>query len=405
MRSELDKLMLSDNLDAIVAFGSASDPTFSYLTYGAEISNSIFIKTRNGAGSIWLWPIERESVGNADFDVHLFDQVLYQSVLKKTNNHELAEVEVYLKSLDSLKGRYQRIAIYGRLEFSLNRLLCHELTERFPELDIVVDQMPTLIDQIRSTKSEEELKKMLEIGNKTSRVMIETRDFIRKHATSKEVFIRADGSPLTVGEVKRFTRAKLFENDLEDIEGMIFAPGAQATVPHNSGEADTPISLGVPIIFDLFPRKTKGYFHDVTRTWCFGYAHDDIQDLYDDVIGCFEAVKNMAVSGLPASDLQELACNYFRERGHPVIMDDPTLLEGYAHSLGHGVGLDVHESPFIGSGDKNLLSKGNVITLEPGLYYPKRGIAARIEDTLYLNSEDKCISMTEVPYDLVVPLE
>jgi Xaa-Pro aminopeptidase len=205
--------------------------------------------------------------------------------------------------------------------------------------------------------------------------------------------------------VKRFTRAKLFENDLEDIEGMIFAPGAQATVPHNSGEADTPISLGVPIIFDLFPRKTKGYFHDVTRTWCFGYAHDDIQDLYDDVIGCFDAVKNMAVSGLPASDLQELACNYFRERGHPVIIDDPTLLEGYAHSLGHGVGLDVHESPFIGSGDKNLLSKGNVITLEPGLYYPKRGIAARIEDTLYLNSEDKCISMTEVPYDLVVPLE
>jgi len=405
LRNELDKLMLSENLDAIVAFGSASDPSFSYLTYGADISNSIFIKTRDGKVSIWLWPIEREGVKNTDFDVHIFDQALHQSVLAETNNHELAEIEVYLKSLDSLKGRHKRVVIYGRLEFSLSRLLCAELAKRFPELEIITDQIPTLMDQLRSTKDEEELAKMLEVGNKTSRVMIETRDFISKHQTCKEVFIKADGSPLTVGEVKRFTRTKLFENDLEEIDGMIFAPGVQATVPHNSGEPNTPISLGVPIIFDLFPKETKGYFHDVTRTWCFGYAPNDIQGLYDDVLGCFKVVKNTSASGLSTGDLQELACKYFRERGHPVIMDDPELLEGYPHSLGHGVGLDVHESPFIGSGDKNLLSKGNVFTIEPGLYYPKRGLAVRIEDTLYLNSEGKCISMTDVPYDLIVSVE
>jgi len=351
LRSELDKLMLSENLDAIVAFGSASDPTFSYLTYGANISNSIFIKNQDGMGSIWLWPIEREGVKNTGFDVYIFDQALYLSVLAKTNNHELAEIEVYLKSLDSLKGRHKRIAIYGRLEFSLSRLLCDELVKRLPELEIIADQIPTIMDQLRSTKDEEELANMLEVGNKTSRVMVETRDFISKHKTCKEVFIKADGLPLTVGEVKRFTRTKLFENDLEEIEGMIFAPGAQATIPHNFGEPDT------------------------------------------------------AASGLSAGDLQKLACKYFRERGHPVIMDDPELLEGYPHSLGHGIGLDVHESPFIAIGDKSLLSKGNVFTIEPGLYYPKRGLAVRIEDTLYLNSEGKSISMTEVPYDLVVPIE
>jgi len=405
LRSELDKLMLSENLDAIVAFGSASDPTFSYLTYGANISNSIFIKNQDGMGSIWLWPIEREGVKNTGFDVYIFDQALYLSVLAKTNNHELAEIEVYLKSLDSLKGRHKRIAIYGRLEFSLSRLLCDELVKRLPELEIIADQIPTIMDQLRSTKDEEELANMLEVGNKTSRVMVETRDFISKHKTCKEVFIKADGLPLTVGEVKRFTRTKLFENDLEEIEGMIFAPGAQATIPHNFGEPDTPLKLGEPIIFDLFPRKTRGYFHDVTRTWCFGYAPDDVQDLYDDVIGCFKVTKNTAASGLSAGDLQKLACKYFRERGHPVIMDDPELLEGYPHSLGHGIGLDVHESPFIAIGDKSLLSKGNVFTIEPGLYYPKRGLAVRIEDTLYLNSEGKSISMTEVPYDLVVPIE
>ena len=235
--------------------------------------------------------------------------------------------------------------------------------------------------------------------------MIETRDFIRGHKTCNGVFIKVDNSSLTVGDVKRFIRTKLFEKDLEDIEDMIFAPGIQATVPHNSGELDTPIGLGVPIIFDLFPREAKGYFHDVTRTWCFGYASDDIHNLYNDVLGCFNITKNSAVSGVSTGDLQEFACSYFRERGHPVIMDNPDLLEGYPHSLGHGVGLDVHESPFIGIGDKTILSNGNVFTIEPGLYYPKRGLAIRIEDTLYINSEGKCISMTEVPYDLVIAVK
>ena len=115
-------------------------------------------------------------------------------------------------------------------------------------------------------------------------------------------------------------------------------------------------------------------------------------------------IVSKTVAGIPTANLQELACDYFRERGHPVVKDNPELVEGYPHSLGHGVGLDVHESPYIGTADKNILSKGNVFTIEPGLYYPERGLAVRIEDTVYINSEGKCISMTDVPYDLVIPV-
>lgn len=397
--------MHSDNLDAIVAFGSASDPAFSYLTYGADISDAIFIKTRDGTNNIWLWSIEREGVKSAGFNVHLFDRALYQRVFSKTNSHELAELEVYLKSLDFLRGSNKRIAIYGRLEFSFSGLLSNELQTRYPELEIINDQTPTLIDRLRSTKSDEELAKMLEVGKKTSRAMVETRDFIRSHKTRENIFIKPNGSPLTVSDVKRFARTKLFENDLEDSDGMIFAPGEQATVPHNSGEPDTPIALGEPIIFDLFPKETKGYYHDATRTWCFGHASDDIQSLYDDVIGCFNLIKNNAVSGIPSGSLQELACDYFRERGHPVVKDNPELIDGYPHSLGHGVGLEVHEPPFIGIGDTNILSAGNVFTIEPGLYYPKSGLAVGIEDTLYINSEGNSTSITDVPYDLVIPIK
>jgi Xaa-Pro aminopeptidase len=397
--------MQSDNLDAIVVFGSASDPAFSYLTDGADVNDAMFTKTRNGTANIWLGFLEREGVKNPDFRVQIFDRALYERVFSETNSRELAELEISLKGLGFLRGGNKRVAIYGRLEFSFSGLLRNELKKRYPELEIVDDQIPTLIDRLRATKSDEELAKIIEVGHKTSRVMIETRDFIRSHMFRKDVFIKPDDVPLTVGDVKRFARLKLFENDLEDIDGMIFAPGKQGTVGHNTGEPDTPITLGEPIIFDLFPRGTNGYYHDETRTWCFGHVSDDIQSLYDDVLGCFNFVKKEAVSGIPTGTLQELACDYFRERGHPVVKDNPELTDGYNHSLGHGVGLAVHEPPFIGIGDKEKLSVGNVFTLEPGLYYTKPGLAVRIEDTLYIDSEGNSVSITEVPYDLLVAVE
>jgi Xaa-Pro aminopeptidase len=68
------------------------------------------------------------------------------------------------------------------------------------------------------------------------------------------------------------------------------------------------------------------------------------------------------------------------------------------------VGLAVHEHPFLGIDDQEILSVGNVFALEPGLSYTKRGLAARVEDTLYINNDGGCISITDVPYDLVIPI-
>ena len=405
MRSELDSLMLSDNLDAIIAFGSVSDPAFSYLTYGTDINDAVFIKARNGQENVWLGFLERENVKNPDLKVNLFDRSLYHRVFEDTNRRDMAELELYLKCLDFLKSGDKRIAIYGRLEFSLSNQIHDELQKRYPDIEIVSDRTPCLIDRLRSTKSDKELEIMREVGRKTGAVMIETRDFIRSHKVEAERFVKTDGSPLTVGDVKRFAQVKLFETGLEDSDGMIFAPGIQGTVGHNSGESDTPITLGEQIIFDLFPRQNRGYYHDVTRTWSFGYASDEMMDLYRDVIGCFDLVKSKTTSGTTTGSLQEIACDYFRERGHPVVKDNPELDDGYNHSLGHGVGLNVHESPFIGLGDTDILSAGNVFTLEPGLYYGDKKLAMRIEDTLYINNEGCCESITDVPYELVVPVK
>jgi Xaa-Pro aminopeptidase len=405
LRSDLDKLMRDYHLDAIVAFGSPSDPAFNYLTAGSEIDDAMFTKTPGEKANIWLGPLVREGVKSPDFVVHIFDLTFYHRVFSETGSREKAELEIYLQGLEFLKKDIKRVAIYGRMEFSFSCLLRNELNKRYPGLEIVDDEIPTLVDRLRATKSDEELAKIIEIGRKTSRVMVETRDYIRSHKISENHFIKNDHSPLTVADVKRFTRSKLFEQDLEDTEGMIFAPGKQSVVGHNTGEPDTPILLGVPIIFDLFPRQPKGYYHDATRTWCFGHASDYLLKLYEDVRGCFDFVVNKVAPGISSGNLHELTCDYFRERGYPVVKDNPNTVDGYTHSLGHGVGLAVHEPPYMGMGAKDILSKGNVFAIEPSLIDTNRGVAVRIEDTFYINKDGKAVSTTDVPYNLVIPVK
>jgi Xaa-Pro aminopeptidase len=404
LRSDLDKLMRDYHLDAIVAFGSPSDPAFNYLTAGSEIGDAMFTKKPGDKANIWLGPLVREGVKSPDFVAHIFDIALYHRVFSETGSRDKAELEIYFPGLEFLGNGIKRVALYGRMEFSFSCLLRNELNRRYPGLEIIDDETPTLVDRLRATKSDEELAKITEVARKTSQVMIETRDYIRSHQISDNCFIKTDRSPLTVADVKRFTRSKLFEQDLEDSEGMIFTPGKQAIVGHNTGEPDTHILLGVPIIFDLFPRQPRGYYHDATRTWCFGHASDHVLKLYEDVRGCFDFVVSEAVPGTSSGKLQDLTCDYFRERGYPVVKDNPNTLDGYTHALGHGVGLAVHESPVMGLGDKDILSRGNVLAIEPSLIDTKQGLAVRIEDTFYINNNGKAVSMTDVPYDLVIPV-
>ena len=93
--------------------------------------------------------------------------------------------------------------------------------------------------------------------------------------------------------------------------------------------------------------------------------------------------------------------------GHATIADRPDITEGYVHSIGHGLGLEVHENPFSGitSAESDVLKPGVVFTIEPGLYYPSKDMGIRIEDTVYLNPKGQFEIMADFPYDLVLPMK
>ncbi len=90
------------------------------------------------------------------------------------------------------------------------------------------------------------------------------------------------------------------------------------------------------------------------------------------------------------SKYQVRTCELFEADGHPTIQTNPDTESGYVHSLGHGLGLKVHEKPFsgAGSGETERLIPGTVFTIEPGLYYPNQNLGVRLEDTILTHLTD-----------------
>ena len=108
------------------------------------------------------------------------------------------------------------------------------------------------------------------------------------------------------------------------------------------------------------------------------------------------------------SDYQKLTCDLLEARGHPTIRQNPETTSGYVHSLGHGVGLRIHEFPRLSDaqGNTDRLDPGVVFTVEPGVYYPERKFGVRLEDTVWLNpATQKFEVLAKYPKTLVLPVK
>jgi Xaa-Pro aminopeptidase len=154
----------------------------------------------------------------------------------------------------------------------------------------------------------------------------------------------------------------------------IVAGGEQGCDPHDRGSG--PLKANTLIILDVFPRQAdSGYFGDLTRTVVRGKASEAQKKLWYTVREAQEfALRNIKV-GESGSALQDKVSEFFVERGYPKELRNGRWV-GFFHGLGHGLGLDIHESPRIA---KTHFRAGQVFTVEPGLYYPGIG-GVRIED-------------------------
>jgi Xaa-Pro aminopeptidase len=157
----------------------------------------------------------------------------------------------------------------------------------------------------------------------------------------------------------------------------IVAGGRQACDPHERGSG--PLRAHEPIILDIFPRSQKtGYFGDITRTVVRGQASEGVRRLYDTVLRGQQIGFRKVRSGVPTNEVHQAVTDYFTSQGYKT-GKRAGRMEGFFHGTGHGLGLEIHEAPRMGATSTGQLKTGQVVTVEPGLYYPELG-GVRLED-------------------------
>jgi len=412
MKSELDAFMQVKKLDAILVIGNANhNPPMVYLTGVGHVSAAILIKKRAEEAVLFCNDMEREEAARSGLKVIPMGTYPWQELLKEAGGDPALMSAMRLQRMLADCGITQgQVGIYGHADVSSTLATLTNLQRLAPEIIIVGEPRDgSLFMYTTETKAEAEVARIRKVGKITTTVVGRVARYLTSCEVRKdEVLLKEDGSPLTIAEVKSRIDLWLAELGAENPEGTIFAIGRDAGIPHSTGTSTDLLRLGRTIVFDIYPCEVGGgYFYDFTRTWSLGYATPEAQRLYDEVKTVFDKVQENLDLNAPFKDYNKLVCEEFEKNGHKTPLNTKAPMEGFVHSLGHGVGLNVHERPWSGltATEDNILKPGVVITSEPGLYYPEKGMGVRIEDTLWVRPDGKVEVLAEYPYDFVLEMK
>ncbi|HSJ89422.1 MAG TPA: M24 family metallopeptidase [Anaerolineales bacterium] len=414
MKSDLDALMQARHLDALLVLGDAEhNPAMYYFVGGGHVSDALLLKKVGKEPVLFYNDMERDEAAKSGLKtVSYNDYGATSDLLQEAQNDMLLALALRLKKIFTDHGlSARRVGVYGKTDFSENFGIMMKLVTLMPEAELIGEYgTDSIILRAMETKDAAEVARIRQMGAVTTTVVKMVQDYLTSCAVREdEVLLKDDGSPLTIGDMKGKISLWLAERGASEAEGTIFSIGRDAGVPHSVGNPSDLIKLGKTIIFDIFPAEQGGgYFYDFTRTWSLGYTTPETQALYDQV----QEVYNRVVENLDLNaslvDYQRMTCEYFESKGHKTQLTVKAPLDGYVHSLGHGLGLNVHERPssrLTENAADNILKPGVVFTIEPGLYYPDKGMGFRIEDSYWVRPDGKMELLAEYPYDFVLPMQ
>src|SRR5580704_7103498 len=232
----------------------------------------------------------------------------------------------------------------------------------------------------REIKSADEVKKisaalmMAEVG------LAEAIQALKTSKIGKNRKLMYHNAPLTSEKLR-----SIIDTAIIQASGLashtIVAGGKQACDPHESGFG--PLRANEPIILDVFPRSQKtGYFGDITRTVVKGRASEAVRKMYDVVHRGQKTAFQLMRDGTKTSQVHKAVQQLFTREGYKTGKIDGRM-QGFFHGTGHGLGLEIHEAPRVGATSKGALKAGQVVTVEPGLYYPEIG-GVRLEDVAFV---------------------
>ncbi len=405
MKRDIDGLMEERGIDVAVVIGPVKgSATMYYLVNGAAISHAVVIKKRGKDPVLLCASMEREEAAASGLETIDTSRYDYMKILKEAAGDRQKAQVGYYKAIFEDQGVSGRTAFYGLGGVGSSWLFLNALDKGLPNVTVAGELTDDVFLTARMTKGHEEVARIREVGRKTKEVVQHIVDYIRSHELSGDTFMKSDGEPLTIGDCKSEIRMALAGRKLIEEVDTIFAIGRDAGIPHSRGHDPDPIQVGKTIVFDIFPQEQgSGYFFDFTRTLVFGHASDEILKAYHDLEECFDQVSVQMKIGEKASIYQTKVCEFFESRGYETPRTNPQVTNGYVHSLGHGIGLQIHEKPTLSDavGNEDTLDVGSVFTFEPGLYFPDKGFGMRIEDVYHVTEGGQIENMTNFPRGLV----
>jgi Xaa-Pro aminopeptidase len=228
----------------------------------------------------------------------------------------------------------------------------------------------------REIKSADEVRKisaaltMAEVG------MAEGMEVLRRSKIARNRNLIYHGLPLTSEKLRAVIDCAILQA-CGLAANTIVAGGKQACDPHERGHGR--LRANEPIIIDIFPRSQKtGYFGDITRTVVRGRAGEAVRKIYDTVLHGQKIAFQKVRAGTSTAEIHQCVQQFFVQRGYQTGKCNGRMA-GFFHGTGHGLGLEIHEAPRMGATSTGSLKTGQVVTVEPGLYYPGIG-GVRLED-------------------------
>jgi Xaa-Pro aminopeptidase len=272
-----------------------------------------------------------------------------------------------------------------------------ELADRLRAAGFELNVDRDLFLERRRVKTKAELDGIRRAQKGADEAMAAARELFRR-AEPQNGSVLLDGEPLTSERVKLEILRVFSEHGLAADE-FIVSHGPQSAVGHDMGSGE--IKPDEPIVIDIWPRDRESMcFADMTRTFVIGTPSDELVEYHRLVYDALQRSLEATRAGVEGRAVFTQVCELFQDAGYPTQLSKKpgeVLENGFYHGLGHGVGLEVHEQPWLGRAPGALVA-GDVVTLEPGLYRHGYG-GCRLED-LALVSEDGCENLTDFPYDL-----
>ena len=285
----------------------------------------------------------------------------------------LLQTDLYAQ-INELAKRHgvKRISVCSR------QITVSALEEMKNRLDCEIDSSCALsdaVDEIRICKREEEIQCIIAAQRIAEKAFEHILGFISAGVSERDIALELDFFMLKNG-----AEALSFDT--------IALSGKNTSLPHGV-PSDKTVSNGEFVLMD-YGAVVEGWHSDMTRTVCVGEPDEEMKKVYGIVLDAQKAALDAVRAGITGAQLDETARRIIADAGYG---------GNFGHSLGHGVGMEIHESPAASPKGKTVLRENMIVTVEPGIYIPDR-FGVRIEDFVVVK-ENGCENMTRAAKELI----